>query len=145
MSNTDDSKWLETLISSLNTDQQSPLGQRLPGFPTEELQRNTTGLSSEAALRQASDNPGAMARETLMLSIFPAGSINAPAPREAMLKAVPQVTLEQIKAFHAKYYGPAHMTLVFAGDVDAKAIEAAVAMGSAPSVRPPTATASGAT
>ncbi|WP_313644278.1 pitrilysin family protein [Stenotrophomonas sp.] len=100
---------------------------REPAFTAEELAKAKVQL--EAALRQASDNPGAMARETMMLSVFPAGSINAPAPREAMLKAVPQVTLEQIKAFHAKYYGPAHMTLVFAGDVDARAIETAVAHG----------------
>lgn len=45
--------WLNTLIQSLGTTQHSPLGEKLPAFPTEELQRNTTGLSSEAALRQA--------------------------------------------------------------------------------------------
>lgn len=45
--------WLDTLIKSLTSAQQSPFGQRLPDFPSEELQRNTTGLSSEAALRQA--------------------------------------------------------------------------------------------
>lgn len=45
--------WLDTLIDSLHSPQASPLGETLPGFPTEELQRNTTGLSSEAALRQA--------------------------------------------------------------------------------------------
>ncbi|KQZ56368.1 MULTISPECIES: class I SAM-dependent methyltransferase [unclassified Lysobacter] len=45
--------WLGTLIQSLESTQVSPLGEKLPAFPTEELQRNTTGLSSEAALRQA--------------------------------------------------------------------------------------------
>ena len=45
--------WLGTLIQSLNSTQFSPLGEQLPAFPTEELQRNTTGLSSDAALRQA--------------------------------------------------------------------------------------------
>ena len=45
--------WLDTLIQSLNSVQLSPLGEKLPAFPTEELQRNTTGLSSDAALRQA--------------------------------------------------------------------------------------------
>jgi SAM-dependent methyltransferase len=45
--------WLQTLIRSLESPQTSPLGERLPAFPSEELQRNTTGLSSEAALRQA--------------------------------------------------------------------------------------------
>lgn len=46
-------EWIEVLIRSLNSAQLSPVGERLPGFPPEELQRNTTGLSSEAALKQA--------------------------------------------------------------------------------------------
>lgn len=50
---TADGAWLTTLIQSLNSTQISPLGEKLPAFPDEELQRNTTGLSSEAALRQA--------------------------------------------------------------------------------------------
>jgi SAM-dependent methyltransferase len=52
--NTSDSTlWLDTLIASLKTAQTSPFGEPLPAFPDEQLQRNTTGLSSEAALRQA--------------------------------------------------------------------------------------------
>ena len=45
--------WLNTVLLSLNSEQTNVFGQKLPGFPSEELQRNTTGLSSEAALRQA--------------------------------------------------------------------------------------------
>lgn len=46
-------QWLDTLVKSLSTPQRSPLGETLPAFPDEQLQRNTTGLSSEAALQQA--------------------------------------------------------------------------------------------
>lgn len=49
----EDSPWLKTLVRSLASPTISPLGELLPPFPDEELQRNTTGLSSEAALRQA--------------------------------------------------------------------------------------------
>lgn len=45
--------WLQTLVDSLNAPQTSPLGDTLPRFPDEQMQRNTTGLSSEAALKQA--------------------------------------------------------------------------------------------
>jgi SAM-dependent methyltransferase len=45
--------WLDVLIASLTSPQRSPFGDQLPDFPSEELQRNTTGLSSEVALRQA--------------------------------------------------------------------------------------------
>lgn len=47
------SVWLDVLVRSLASPQTSPLGEDLPRFPSEELQRNTTGLSAEAALRQA--------------------------------------------------------------------------------------------
>ena len=100
---------------------------REPAFDAEELAKAKVQL--EAALRRASENPGAMARETLMLGIFPAGNVNAPVSREAMLAAVPKVTLAQVKAFHARYYGPAHMTLVFTGDVETTAIAKAVEQG----------------
>lgn len=52
MANAND-EWLSLLIESLHGTVMSPLGQPLPKFPSDELQRNTTGLSSEAALRQA--------------------------------------------------------------------------------------------
>ncbi len=45
--------WLQTLIDSLDSPQVSPLGEALPKFPSVEMQQNTTGLSAEAALRQA--------------------------------------------------------------------------------------------
>lgn len=48
-----ENNWLEVLVDSLSSPQHSPLGDRLPGFPSEEMQRNTTGLSSQAALQQA--------------------------------------------------------------------------------------------
>lgn len=46
-------KWYDTLVRSLSGRVLSPLGESLPAFPTEELQRNTTGLSAEAGIRQA--------------------------------------------------------------------------------------------
>lgn len=45
--------WLQTLVESLSATRTSPLGDPLPRFPDEQMQRNTTGLSSEAALKQA--------------------------------------------------------------------------------------------
>jgi SAM-dependent methyltransferase len=48
-----DTQWYDTLVRSIHSPQISPLGEPLPAFPPEELQRNTTGLSSEAAVRQA--------------------------------------------------------------------------------------------
>ncbi len=48
------SQWIDHVISSQSRQNlQSPFGDRMPAFPPEELQRNTTGLSGEAALKQA--------------------------------------------------------------------------------------------
>jgi zinc protease len=44
-----------------------------------------------------------------------------------VLKAIPAVTLEQIRKFHKDYFGPSHMTLVVVGDVKANAVNAQVA------------------
>lgn len=46
--------WLSQMISSLSdASLRSPHGDLLPGFPSEDLQRNTTSLAGEQALRQA--------------------------------------------------------------------------------------------
>lgn len=49
------STWLRALESSLNESQcvLSPLGDVLPGFPTEEWQIHTVGCSGQAAIREA--------------------------------------------------------------------------------------------
>jgi SAM-dependent methyltransferase len=48
------SKWLDYVISSQSKkNSRSPFGDPLPQFPPEELQRNTTGLSGDAAIRHA--------------------------------------------------------------------------------------------
>ena len=43
------------------------------------------------------------------------------------IAAAKSASLEQVKAFQAKYYGPAHMTLVVVGDVDDADTQADVA------------------
>lgn len=46
--------WLDLVERSLHAqDLVSPWGDPMPAFPSEELQRNTTGLSGEAGVRQA--------------------------------------------------------------------------------------------
>lgn len=45
--------WVERVVASLGSTQSSPLGEPLPAFPDATLQANTTGLSGDAAIRQA--------------------------------------------------------------------------------------------
>lgn len=46
-------EWTRSVIASIDAPQTSPQGDPLPRFPDATLQANTTGLSGEAAVRQA--------------------------------------------------------------------------------------------
>jgi zinc protease len=78
------------------------------------------------ALEASAQNTEARAQEAFGRAIFPQGHPNRPhavADYEAAAKAA---TLDELKAFHAKYYGPAHMTLVVVGDVAAAETQAEI-------------------
>jgi zinc protease len=78
------------------------------------------------ALEASAQNTEARAQEAFGRAIFPQGHPNRPhavADYEAAAKAA---TLDELKAFHAKYYGPAHLTLVVAGDVAAAETQAEI-------------------
>lgn len=97
---------------------------RQPAFRPEELAKAKTRL--EAAVRNAGENPSVRATEALYRSIYPDSHLNAPVPRERMLEAIAAATLDDIKAFHRTYYGPAHMTLVVVGGADPGRLQSTV-------------------
>jgi zinc protease len=69
-------------------------------------------------LQESLDNTDSRAQEEFARAVFPAGSPNRPHKIEEFIAAAKSATLDEIKAFHAAYYGPAHFTLVMVGDVD---------------------------
>ena len=93
---------------------------RTPAFPAAELAKAKQQLIG--SLRDSLQNTGARAQEAFSRAVFPAGHPNRPHSVEDLLSAADAATLEEIKAFHAKYLGPAHLTLIFAGDVDDAAV-----------------------
>jgi zinc protease len=78
------------------------------------------------ALEASAQNTEARAQEAFGRAIFPAGHPNRPHAVSDYEAAAKTATLDELKAFHAKYYGPAHMTLIVVGDVDAPETEAAI-------------------
>jgi zinc protease len=68
----------------------------------------------EASVQDSS----ALASEAFGRAVFPEGHPNRPHTLNEYIAAAKTANLEQIKAFQAKYYGPAHMTLVVVGDVN---------------------------
>jgi zinc protease len=79
------------------------------------------------ALQGSLQNTEARADEAFGRAIFPEGHPNRPYPVADYLSAAQSATLEEVKAFHAKYYGPAHMTLVLVGDVPVAEAQAEIA------------------
>src|SRR5690606_1209986 len=73
------------------------------------------------------DDTGYQANQALMRALYPQGHPNRPYSAEEYLQAISQATLDEVRAFHRRYYGPEHMTLVFVGDVDIETIHAEIA------------------
>jgi zinc protease len=78
------------------------------------------------ALEASTQNTEARAQEAFGLAIYPKGHPNRPHPVNEYEAAAKAATLDELKSFHAKYYGPAHMTLVVVGDVDAPETQAEI-------------------
>lgn len=80
-------------------------------------------------LQASSQNSGARAREAFERSIYPEGHPNRPHTLAEFVAGAKTASLEEVKAFQAKYYGPAHMTMVVAGDVADAETRAEIARG----------------
>jgi zinc protease len=78
------------------------------------------------ALEASAQNTEARAQEAFGRAIYPQGHPNRPHAVSEYEAAAKAASLDELKAFHAKYYGPAHMTLVVVGDVAAPDAETEV-------------------
>ncbi len=90
---------------------------RTPAFRTDEF--NKAKQQFIGALQASAQNTEARAQEAFSRAAFPQGHPNRPHTVTEYEAAAKAATLDELKAFYAKYYGPAHMTMVVAGDVDA--------------------------
>lgn len=95
---------------------------RTPAFAPEEfakLKRQTAGL-----MKRQLEDTGFRGGTSFVRAIYPVGHPNREASPEEFLAAVDKATLDEVKAFHAQYYGPAAMRLVVVGDVEPEAVQA---------------------
>jgi zinc protease len=100
---------------------------REPAFPAEELEK----LRQEnlAGIEQQKSDPGALAGNTYARITNPVRAQDDPRyvmTFEEEIAALQGVTVEQIRAFHKKFYGASHATAAIVGDFDKKAVEAAL-------------------
>jgi zinc protease len=69
------------------------------------------------SLQESLQNTEGRAHEAFSRAIFPETHPNHPHSIAEYMAAAKSATLDDVKAFHAKYFGPAHLTLVLVGDV----------------------------
>jgi zinc protease len=68
-------------------------------------------------LEASAQDSSALAAEAFERAVFSEGHPNRPHTLNEYIAAAKSANLEDLKAFQAKYYGPAHMILVIVGDV----------------------------
>jgi zinc protease len=88
---------------------------RAPALQLAEFNKAKQQLAGE--LEASTQNTGARAAEAFNRAVFPDGHPNHPHALNEYIAAARSANLEDIKAFQAKYYGPAHMSMVVVGDV----------------------------
>jgi zinc protease len=68
-------------------------------------------------LEASAQDTGARAAEAFNRALFPAGHPNHSHTLNEYIAAARAATLDEVRSFQAKYYGPAHMAVVVVGDV----------------------------
>jgi len=68
-------------------------------------------------LEASAQNTGARSAEAFNRAVFPPGHPNRPHALGEYIAAARAANIEELRNFQAKYYGPAHMTLVVVGDI----------------------------
>jgi zinc protease len=98
---------------------------REPAFSAEEFAKAKKQLTGH--LRSALDDTTSRAQEAFLLAVYPKGHPNRPTPIDEQIAAVDLATLDDVKRFYRQHYGPAHLRLVFVGDVDSATIRSEIA------------------
>lgn len=97
---------------------------REPAFDETELEK--LKKQQIGNLTRGMENTNAMAYQAMAELLYPPEHPNYIPTFEARITATEKVTVDDIKAFHEKYYGPEAMTIVAVGDLDEAVLETAI-------------------
>ena len=97
---------------------------RTPAFSAEEFEKAKKQFAG--GLQRQLENPGFRAADAFTRAVYPPGHPNHNPSSEEILAAIESAKLEDVVAFHKKYYGPNHLTLVVVGDLDLPQIQAEI-------------------
>ena len=97
---------------------------RSPAFSAEEFSKLKTQLAGR--VRRSLESTDFRAENRFNRGVYPAGHPNREPSPEEVIAAAQKATLEEVKAFHARFYGPVGMRLVIVGDIDPAGAQAAI-------------------
>jgi zinc protease len=97
---------------------------RTPAFAPAEFAKAKQQLIG--MLQASLQNSEARAQRAFARAVFAVGDPNYPHSIEEQISAAKSADLSAVKTFHARTYGPAHMTLVLAGDVSMEDVRAPI-------------------
>jgi len=89
---------------------------RQPAFSPEEFAKAKIQLAG--SMKRKAESTEYRADEAFRLAAYPAGHANRPVPLSDWQPSIDKATLDAVKNFHHKFYGPSHMVLVLVGDLD---------------------------
>ncbi len=89
---------------------------RMPAFSTEEFDKAKKQI--EGSYKRQLEDTDFRASSAFSRAVYPVGHPARQASPEEFLAGLAKATLADVKAFHAKHYGPANFTLVAVGDLD---------------------------
>lgn len=98
-----------------------------PTFPQDALKRIKNQLL--AGLEYEKQNPGKIAAKALFANLY--GSHPYAHPSDGTAQSIPSVTIDQLRAFHAKAYAAGNAVIAIVGDLDRSEAEAVAAQVSA--------------
>ena len=94
---------------------------RMPALSAEELEKAKKQLAGQ--IQRQMEDTNFRASDAFTRAVYPVGHPNRmPAPEE-FIAAAASAQLEDVVAFHKKYYGPASFTFVVVGDLDVPQIQ----------------------
>ncbi len=98
---------------------------RTPAFSPEEFAKLKKQFAGN--YRRQLDDTDFRSSDSFTRAIYPVGHPNRQPASAEILASAEKATLDEVKAFHAKFYGPATLRIVLVGDIDAAAAKAEVA------------------
>lgn len=97
---------------------------RSPAFSPEEFTKLKTQMVG--GIKRNLESTDFRAGDAFSRSVYPVGHPNRDASPDELLAAIPKATLEDVKAFYAKYYGPVEAKLVIVGDIEPTAVQSEI-------------------